>query len=188
MKRQPERCKQSILLALISLLATCSKPETFADLQALVANIRARPGAQIEPVPEFVTYERFDYSAAVLRSPFQRLADRENKAAVQLTHAIKPDLERVREPLESHPLSELAMVGTLSRSGAYQALIEDSQEAIHRVGVGNFMGRNHGQILGIDANQVFLVEIVAGVSGGWIERPQTLSLTRAVDARPTLRK
>jgi type IV pilus assembly protein PilP len=38
------------------------------------------------------------------------------------------------------------------------------------------MGRNHGRIVGIGERQIDVTEIVPTGDGGWIERPQTLTL------------
>ena len=74
-------------------------------------------------------------------------------------------------------LTELEMVGTLtSASGNLFALIEDSDGGIHRVRNGNYMGTNYGRIIGISETRVELLEIVPNGSGGWVERPRSLSL------------
>jgi type IV pilus assembly protein PilP len=64
----------------------------------------------------------------------------------------------------------------LVRDGNYQALIEDAVGVVHRVSVGNYLGRNHGRIESITDTQVSLIEIVPSGNGGWVERPQTLTL------------
>ena len=47
------------------------------------------------------------------------------------------------------------MVGMLVSDGVYEALIEDEQGVLHRVGVGNYVGRNHGRIEFISGGNVF---------------------------------
>ena len=44
----------------------------FSDLDAFMAEKRARPGGIIAPIPTFKAYEAFAYSATTLRSPFDR--------------------------------------------------------------------------------------------------------------------
>ena len=56
-----------------------------------------------------------------------------------------------------------------------QALIFGA-DSVHRVKVGDYLGRNHGRITGIEENRVDVVEIVPDGEGGWLERPRTLSL------------
>jgi type IV pilus assembly protein PilP len=47
---------------------------------------------------------------------------------------------------------------------------------VHRVKVGDYLGRNHGRILVIDESKVDVIEIVPDGEGGWLERPRSLSL------------
>jgi len=158
------------------LLAACSRTNNLQDLQVFVDEVKSRPGAAVEPVPEFVPYEAFIYGAAALRSPFEVPLVIDPNTNVVLNQDIEPDFERVREPLESQALSELSMVGVLERGGVYQALIEDAFGEVHRVGIGNFLGRNYGRIEFISSNQINVRTIVPSGSGGWVERPQTLTL------------
>lgn len=164
------------LAAAIMLLAGCSRVNNYADLQAFVAEVKSRPGAQVEPVPEFVPYEGFIYSAASMRSPFEVPLIVDGESTMLISENVQPDFDRPREPLENQALSGMSMVGMLVRDGVYQALIEDAVGVVHRVGVGNYLGRNHGRIESISETQVNLVEIVPSGSGGWVERPQTLTL------------
>jgi len=47
---------------------------------------------------------------------------------------------------------------------------------VHRVKVGDYLGRNHGKILAIDESKIDVMEIVPDGEGGWLERPRSLSL------------
>ena len=57
-------------LALV--LLRCGSGIDFSDLDAFMAEKRARPGGIIAPIPTFKAYEAFAYSATTLRSPFDR--------------------------------------------------------------------------------------------------------------------
>lgn len=159
-------------------LAGCGSNNGFQDLQDYVAEVLARPGEEVEPVPEFESYEAFTYGAVSLRSPFEiplailQSADGLNAGNVQ------PDNDRVREPLEEFGLAELTMVGMIERNGRYQALIRDITGAVSPVAVGNYVGKNHGRIVLISPSQIDIVEIVPSGDGGWIERPQLLTLAQ----------
>ncbi|NKB33404.1 MAG: pilus assembly protein PilP [Pseudomonadales bacterium] len=170
------RARTVLLLASSLLLAACSRTNNLSDLQGFVDEVKSRPGAVVEPVPEFVPYEAFIYGAASLRSPFEVPMQIDPNSNVVLNQDIEPDFDRAREPLESQALSELAMVGVLERGGVYQALIEDAFGEVHRVGIGNFLGRNYGRINFISSNQINIRTIVPSGSGGWVERPQSLTL------------
>ncbi|MEQ8409288.1 MAG: pilus assembly protein PilP [Gammaproteobacteria bacterium] len=171
-----QQIRFSVLSVLALLLAACTGSNNMDDLTAYVANVKSRPGAEVEPVPEFTPYEGFIYSAASQRSPFQVPLNVDPDSVGMLSQDVQPDFDRVRDELESHPLSELRMVGMLTRSGVYHALIEDALGEVHRVTNGDYLGRNHGQIQNISERQVNLVEIVPSGNGGWVERPQTLTL------------
>jgi type IV pilus assembly protein PilP len=145
-------------------------------LQEEVSTIVNRPPGAIEPPPAFVSYEAFDYSAASLRSPFDLPIDANAARGSQQNNEVMPDLNRTPEVLESFNIGNLVMVGTLARSGQRWALIRDETGNITRVGVGNYMGRNHGRIVAIGEVQIDVTEIVPTGDGGWIERPQTLTL------------
>jgi type IV pilus assembly protein PilP len=47
---------------------------------------------------------------------------------------------------------------------------------VHRVKVGDYLGRNHGRVVGIDEAKVDVIEIVPDGEGGWLERPRSLAL------------
>lgn len=174
---QPLRQLNTVSLTMLVLvLAGCARVENFSDLQAFVDEIKARPGAQVEPVPEFVPYEGFIYGAASLRSPFEAPIIIDASSGDEMAQDVEPDLDRPRELLEDQSLSELKMVGMLTRNGIFEVLIEDGFGVVHRLGVGNYLGRNHGRVENITRTQVYIKEIVPSGNGGWVERPQTLTL------------
>ncbi len=169
---------KTVLTVLPMLLASCTPINDFSDLQRFTAEVRARPGGDIEPVPEFREYEAFTYSAAGFRSPFDVPVRIKLQEGVSASHDVKPNLDRPKEPLESFAIAELAMVGMVERNGHYVALVENSLGEVRRVLRGNYLGRNHGRVVSISATQLDLVEIVPSGTGGWMERPQSLSLVR----------
>ena len=133
------------LLVLLPWLASCGD-SGFSDLDAVLAEKRARPGGVIEPIPTFKAYEAFAYSATTLRSPFDRPVDIRQLAALSSRAALRPDNNRPKEYLERFTLDSLLMVGSLERAGEDWTLIKDPDGGIHRVQVGNFLGRDHGRI------------------------------------------
>lgn len=157
-------------------LGGCARTDDLSDLQFFVNDVKSRPGAEVEPVPTFEPYEAFVYSAASMRSPFDIPLVIDSEGNTVLSQDVEPDFERQREPLENQSLSELAMVGMLTRNGVFEALLEDAFGEVHRVSVGNYIGRNHGLIEYISNTQMSIKEIVPSGNGGWVERPQTLTL------------
>lgn len=164
----------SLALALPILLAGCGDG-SFGDLQTFMEETRARPAGNIEPLPRFAPYEAFTYSATSLRSPFQPpikidLAQRERGS-----QDLKPDEDRVKQFLEGFNIEVFEMVGILSNQDGMQALVRGAG-SVHRVRMGDYLGRNHGRVTSIEEGRVDVVEIVPDGEGGWLERPRTLGL------------
>ncbi len=163
-------------LSLLSLgLVGCVGGEDFSDLQALMDDVYKRPQGAIEPLPKFQPYEVFTYSAAALRSPFQPpvkidLANQQRRSA-----SVKPDEARIKQFLEGFNIEIFEMVGTLGKDGSVFALVRGAG-GVHRVKVGDYLGRNHGRVIAIDEVKIEVVEIVPDGEGGWLERPRSLAL------------
>lgn len=165
-----------LLLVLPLFLAACSGDD-IRDLDAFMAEKRARPGGVIEPIPTFKAYEAFAYAATTLRSPFDRPVEVRQVARLNARSAVKPDPDRPKEFLEQFTLDSLQMVGRLERGSGVWSLIRDPNGGIHRVQLGNFLGRDHGKITDMGIGYVAVVEIVPdGTAEGWVERPRTLEL------------
>lgn len=159
------------------LLSGCGGRD-FSDLDAFMAEKRARPGGIIAPIPTFKAYEAFSYSATTLRSPFERPIEVREIAQLQAVTAVKPDEARAKEFLEQFTFDSLSMVGSLERGRANWTLIRDPQGGVHRVAVGNYLGRHHGKIVEMTETYIGAVEIVSdGTEDGWVERPRTIKLS-----------
>ncbi len=169
--------RNTITIAGVLVLAACGGGD-FSDLDAFMAEKRARPGGIIQPIPTFKAYEAFAYSATTLRSPFDRPLEVREIAQLQSIKTIKPDDKRVKEFLEQYTFDSLTMVGSLERSGTDWTLIQDPNGGVHRVTIGNYLGRNHGRIVEMTDTYVAVVEIVPdGTEDGWVERPRTIKLS-----------
>jgi len=165
------------LLLLAPGLLSCAD-RSFSDLDAFMAEKRARPGGVIEPIPTFKAYDAFAYAATTLRSPFDRPVDIRQLAALSARVALRPDDNRPKEYLERFTLDSLLMVGSLERGGQDWTLIRDPDGGIHRVQVGNFLGRDHGRIVAMGNTFIAVIEIVPdGTEDGWVERPRTIELS-----------
>jgi len=169
--------RSSLVVGLAAVLAGCGG-KGFGDLDAFMAEKRSRPGGIIAPIPTFKAYEAFGYSATTLRSPFERPIEVREIAQLQAVSAIKPDENRAKEFLEQFTFDSLRMVGTLDRGDASWVLIKDPQGGVHRVAIGNYLGRHHGKIVETTDTYVAVVEIVSdGSEDGWVERPRTIKLS-----------
>jgi type IV pilus assembly protein PilP len=162
------------IVALGAALTACGSGDR--ELQAYIDEVKARPGGQIEPLPEVTPPPSFVYEAKNRRSPF--VSDRRALAAANPNAVPGPDPDRPREFLEEVPLDTLTMVGTLSRTeGSSFGLVRDSEGRVHRVTVGNYVGQNYGRITEITDSEILLVELVPDTLGAYIERPAGIGLS-----------
>lgn len=164
---------RAVFLALLALVASgCSKGT--GDLDARIAEIKARKGAPLEPLPVMRTFETFEYAAQDMRDPFAPSID--NEAEATAMQGPRPDMNRPKDPLESFPLDALDMVGTLGLGSDVTGLIKDPDGVVHQVRPENYMGQNFGRITAIQEDHIDLVELIPNGVGGWIERQASIAL------------
>ena len=161
------------LVAAAAVLALSGCSNGMDQLKQQVAEIKARPGEAIEPLPEIKPYEAFTYNASNMRSPFVPTPP----ARTDVANGVRPDVKRPREFLEQFPLDTLRMVGTLALQGRNYGLVQGKDGLVHRVLNGSFMGQNDGRIVSISPTKISIIEIVPDGLGGYIERPAALALT-----------
>ncbi len=149
-------------------LAGCSNGQD--ELTTWIAEVKARPGGRIEPLPEIKPYETFTYNDQQMRSPFVQ------SAPAAAAGSVRPDSKRNREFLEQYSLDTLTMVGTLKRSGRYYGLVQTKDGLVHSVLPGQYLGQNDGRISTISESKISLIEIVPDGMGGYMERPAALAL------------
>ncbi|MBK7353195.1 MAG: pilus assembly protein PilP [Nitrosomonas sp.] len=146
---------------------------TYSDLEEFVNNSGEGLYGTVEPLPEIKTIAYFTYAAFELPSPF---SPRKNNQVKENQGSIQPDFKRRKEVLESFPLENLAMVGTLQRGRQIYALIKAPDSSLHRVKIGNYLGQNFGLITGISEAEIKLREIIQDSASDWTEHPSTLML------------
>lgn len=156
-------------------LSGCGSSDEFSDLDAYMNEVRLRPAGKIEPTPTFRSYPTFTYSAANLRSPFSRQVRVDLAGQQRGARNVKPDPNRVKQYLEGFNIEQFEMVGTISNASGSFALLRGAG-GVHRLKVGDYLGRNDGRIVAISASQVDVVEIVPDGEGAWLERPRTIPL------------
>lgn len=154
-------------------LTACS--QDMSDLQSFIAQTKSAHVGSVKPIPQFKPYESFSYSAAELRDPFVATIDLEEEESTK-TSLLNPDSTRPKQPLEDFPLDTLGMVGILEQNENLWGLIKDPQNIVHRVQVGNYMGKNEGRITEISDSAIYLVEIVSDGIGGYIERDASIAI------------
>lgn len=163
------------IVGLAALLAGCGG-STYPDLDKYMADVKAKPAGHIPPIPAFTAYKSFTYSAAGLRNPFQPPVEVKEITRLQKLVKVKPDSSRPKEFLEQFSIDALTMVGTVQMDGTLWALVQDADNSVHRVKIGNYMGRNHGRVVELTENYASVIEIVSNGPSEWVERPHKLQL------------
>lgn len=165
-------------VGLVAGLAACG--DSMGDLRQYTNEVKARKGGHIEPLPQIKPFEVYAYSDQDSRSPFVQGGDISAAQAVGGTAVagLHPDFNRNREYLEQFPLDGLRMVGTLTLSGSLYGLVKDSDNVVHRVSVGNYMGQNYGKIISITDTGIKLHEMIPDGQGGWSERITDVALSQ----------
>ncbi len=157
-------------------LAGCTNEQD--DLNRYIAEVKARPPTPIPPIPPVRTYTPYSYEGLLGRDPFrQSTSEGADQVASDTTGTgPRPDLQRPKEYLEKFELDTLQMVGTFEKAANQWALIRDPDGVVHRVAVGNYMGKNYGRVLSIQSDEVLLSEFISNGAGGWLVREAEMAL------------
>lgn len=167
------RCWCSALL--LGGLAGCGGERDFSDLDSFMDDVRLYSPGPLETMPTSASYPVFSYGAASLRSPFSAQVAAGEEGLVRGEPRGEPDRQRPRQYLERFSIEQFEMVGTMvSASGTY-ALLRGAG-AVHRLKVGDYLGRNEGRVVSVSESRVEVVELVPDGQGAWLERPRSLSL------------
>ena len=172
----------SFVCALLSSGGCVSKD--ISDLDQYAQEVMARPGGRIEPLPEIKPYEAYAYQSGAqnARDPFRLFFQKDEEALVEeqdsgLTKEMEDELRhRNKEELEQFELDSLRMVGTMENEDFQWGIILDPDGAVHRIRVGNYMGRNTGKILNVFEDRIEVREIIRNSQGRWEERQAAIAL------------
>jgi type IV pilus assembly protein PilP len=158
-----------LLPAAALLLTSCSSE--LDELRQFVKDSEKNLPRKIEALPAVKPFEPFTYEGFDLPDPFKP----RKIAAKESVGGLAPDLNRRKEPLESFPLEQLKMVGTLQQGSEMFAIVR-GDKTLYRVKKGNYMGQNFGLITDITDGEIKLKEIVQDSAGDWAERQSVLPL------------
>lgn len=171
----------ALILVCVS-LAGCGGG-SMADLRGYVEEVKKRKGTRIEELPPIEPYIVYTYpcnGSIGCVDPFEPFFQEPPTPPEQQQSAssgLTPDFDRNREELESHTLDSLRMMGTLEKDQEIWGIIRSPDSIIHRIKVGNYMGKNHGKVISISEDKIELTEIVPDGQGGWTERDAALALS-----------
>jgi type IV pilus assembly protein PilP len=164
------------MVIVVLMLSACT--ESMDDLYKYVTAVKARPADPIEPIPPVQTYTPYEYDGETGRDPFRHSLS-EGSDDVRSTASStgpRPDFERPKEYLERYELDTLSMVGTFSKEESEWSLVRDPEGVIHRVPIGDYIGKNHGRVVSISDAQVSLSELISDGAGGWLVREASIAL------------
>jgi len=160
-----------------AMLTACSGSQ-HGDLETYVEEVKSRQKSKIPDLPQVKTYAPFSYSAFDVRDPFLPLLDEEAIADTDTKdNGLRPVTDRKPDPLESFPLDTLAFVGHLEKQGTRWGLVSAPDKSIYKVQVGNYMGKNFGEIIKITETKILLREIIPDGADGWLDREASLALS-----------
>ena len=151
-----------------------------SDLEAYAQEVLARKGSRIDELPPVEPYEVYTYASVDGVDPFEAFYKETTvplaESASGSASGPKPNFDRNPEELEGHSLDALRMMGTVDMNTELWGIIRSPDGTIHRVKVGNYVGRNHGKIIAISEESIDLNEIVEDGRGGYQERDAALAL------------
>jgi type IV pilus assembly protein PilP len=176
----------ALACALIALSVTGCVKRDKSDLERFVTQTLKRSSGSIPPLPRIKPYQSYLYQAADqnLRDPFRNFINVESKAEIAASPTEDASQRRYadeitahnREELENFELDSLRMVGTLQDDDELWGVILDNAGTVHRVQIGNYLGRNYGKILNIQEDRIEVREVVKDSEGRWEERQANLAL------------
>jgi len=169
---------KNLTILIVAFLTGCYSDTS--DLQLHIAEVQANVKNTIEPMPTVAVFDHFDYSAQILRSPFDAPKPEAIQEKIQqMSGCLSPDPRRRKQPLEKFSLSDLVMRGTLGELGITWALLEASDATLYRVAVGSYIGLYNGRITTVSQEQVKVLELIPDGGGCWVERETVVTMTQA---------
>ncbi len=158
-----------IVLIGLTMLIACDPTED-SKLRRYIDEVKARRSRPIEPIPEFTPMSKFSYPEnEQRRSPFKPIP------VPQQVDVYAPNTTRPKEPLEAFPLDALQFVGILKEGPVVWGLIRQPDGLVSRVKIGDYMGKNFGQVSSIKEDGIEIEETVQD-SGKWEKKPFILKL------------
>lgn len=168
-----------MIAMLLSCLSGCSDGG-MQDVKQWMAEVKSQTRVSVPKLSEPKKFTPFTYSEKDVVDPFNptKLTIALAKMQPHSNSALKPNMERRREPLESYPLDSVAMVGTVKKAGTTYAVLR-VDKLVFDAKVGNRIGQNFGEILAITDTEVDISERIQDASDEWVERKTTLELQEA---------
>ena len=167
---------RNTLLVSLLVLAGCESSND-ENLSVWMATVRQSTHSNALTVPPPLVATPATYEPVNRADPFDAtkismLLDMSDQAGV------RPDLKRSREPLESYPLDQFRMVGSIGRQGQSVALVEVGK-MLYQIRKGDHLGQDLGEVIAIREGTVDIEETLQEANGVWIKRRVQLSMREA---------
>ncbi len=163
------------LLTGLLLLTACIDD---SDLGHYVAEVKSRPVTPPAAQPKSKEFVPDTYQPDSERSPFGHpQPENTKKSESSAADCALPNNDRPSEDLERYSLDNLSLRGTLGDKRGLSALIRTQDGVTHRVKMGQRMGLNLGEVVGITANELILKEYILDGRGCWENRETRLLLS-----------
>lgn len=150
------------------------------DLSELKKEIESEKLTAVSFLPDALVlgeHAKVNYESSGLKSPFRNSISEVKTAKKTLTD-VKPDENRVKGELESFPLTNFQMLGTIKKANeeSLQAIVNNGRGKVFIVSEGDYIGMNEGKISKIENGKIDLEEIIANGNYRWVKRPATISI------------
>jgi len=167
---------RAIVICTLLSLAACDASSD-ENLSEWMATVRRTAHTSPLTLPAPLTMKTFIYEPPGHVDPFDT-----SKISMLLDisdHAgVRPDLKRSREPLESYPLDQFRMIGSLGRPGQSVALVEVGK-ILYQLRKGNHLGQDLGEVITIMDGSIEIEETIQEANGTWVKRRVQLSMREA---------
>lgn len=168
-----------ILAILMLILEGQALANYVSDIDQFIRDTESTKAVHVPLALNLESEKIVDYDPKNLRDPFSELqsSPANNETVYKKKQEPKnsvakngPDLSKPKQVLENFSLSDLKYVGYIQSKDHFFALISDPRGVVHRVGVDDFIGTDHGKIKTIDPQIIQIVESVLSPDNGWEQR------------------
>ncbi len=179
--------KQTPVALVIAWIALSGCFDDTTDIQQFMADVKANSNAKIPPLPPVKAFEHLPYTSSELRSPFSLPSpEAYNQQPLHQPGCIQLDNQREKQALEQYAIDNLKMRGTLGHADQLWALIEASDQSMHRISINDRLGLFHGKVIAVKPDYIEITEFIPDGSGCTVQRNSKLQLLDAsVDAAET---
>lgn len=164
-----------ILVPICILVAGCRANED--SIQTFISHAHETAQTQVAPLPEEYVFVADEFVMTSPRVPFLRPRPEPADTAPAVdSQCWQPDLKRVRDGLESYPLAQLSIKGIIGDNKQLWALISTPEGQLVKVGAGDYLGLNYGQVQQVSRQGIKVEEILPDGAGCWQKSLMALML------------